>query len=123
LTWDEIAQRVGYANGENAIRAVRRWRRSLPALDVERMRDEAIARGEWLLRKAAEDVEEDRPGGVTAMVRAEGRLAALVGLDAPRRSITESHEQRVEAVFAWLAGPEDRPPWELPAGSTAELGR
>lgn len=64
--------------------AVRHWRESLPPLDVERMRDEAIGRAEWLLRKAAEDVEQDKPGSVTAMVRAEGRLAALVGMRPPR---------------------------------------
>lgn len=123
LPWDEIAERVGYANGPNALRAVRRWRQSLPALDVARMRDEAIGRAEWLVRKAAEDVEQDRPGAVTAMVRVEGRLASLVGLDAPRRSVTETHERRIEAVFAWLAGPEERPPWELAAGSDGELAR
>lgn len=123
LTWDAVAQRVGFANGENALRAVRRWRQSLPTLDVERMRDEAIARAEWLLRKAAEDVDQDRPGAVVAMVRAEGRLAALIGLDAPRRSITESHERRIETVFAWLAGPEERPPWEVSPRPRQELER
>jgi hypothetical protein len=113
LAWDEIAERVGYANGQNAMRACRRWRQGLPSLDVERMRDEAIGRAEWLVRKAAEDVEQDRPGCVTAMVRAEGRLAALCGLDAPRRTVSETYEERVSAVFAWLRSDEPRPPWEL----------
>lgn len=117
LGWDEIAEQVGYANGPNALRAVRRWRDSLPALDVARMRDEAIARGEWLVRKAAEDVEEDKPGCITAMVRAEGRLASLVGLDAPKRSVAETYEERITSVFAWLASTEERPPpWELTSG-------
>ena len=115
LGWDAIAERVGYANGQNAMRAVRRWRDSLPALDVARMRDEAIARGEWLLRHAAEDVVENRPGAITAMVRAEQRLAQLVGLDAPQR-VDTSHTEHISAVFAWLAAPASsatRPPWEL----------
>ena len=93
LGWDAIAERVGYANGPNAVRAVRRWRNSLPALDVSRMRDEAIARGEWLIRKAAEDVEQDKPGAVTHMVRAEGRLASLIGLDAPKRTVATTYEE------------------------------
>lgn len=112
LPWDEIAERVGYANGPNALRAVRRWRDSLPALDVARMRDEAVGRAEWLLRRAIEDVEQDRPGSVTAMVRAEGRLAALVGLDAPKRTVTETYTEKVEGIFAWLAETGDSaPPW------------
>ena len=92
LSWREIAERVGYSSAANVQRAVRRWRQSLPALDVARMRDEAIARGEWLVRKAAEDVEQDRPGCVTAMVRAEGRIAQFCGLDAPsRQEVVTTH--------------------------------
>lgn len=117
LSWLEIAERVGYANAENAMRAVRRWRGTLPRVDVERMRDEAIARAEWLLARAAEDVTERRPGAVTAMVRAEQRLASLVGLDAPVR-IDTTQADNVTAVFAWLSAPPSsaRPPWELSRG-------
>ncbi len=81
------------------------------------MRDEAIARGEWLIRKAAEDVEQDKPGAVTHMVRAEGRLASLIGLDAPKRTVATTYEERVTSVFAWLAATDDSPPpWELASG-------
>ena len=42
-----------------------------------------ISRGEWLIRKAAEDVEQDKPGCITAMVRAEHRLGELLGSTPP----------------------------------------
>ena len=84
-TWDEIAEKLGYASAATACRSVRRFTKGLPAIDVEEMRRSAIERGLWLIRQAANDVTEGRPGAVTHMVRAEGRLAALCGLDQPRR--------------------------------------
>lgn len=101
LTWAEIASAVGYANPHNAMRAVRSWRGSLPPLDVERLRDEAVARAEWLVRKAIEDVEQDRPGCVTAMVRAEARLASLLGLDAPSEIVL--HNPTAAELERWVA--------------------
>lgn len=67
-----------------------------------------------LIRHAAEDVAARRPGAVTAQVRAQGRLAALCGLDAPKRTVSETYEEQVSSVFAWLARTDDAPPsWEL----------
>jgi hypothetical protein len=123
LSWDEIASRVGYANGPNALRAVRHWRQRLPEVDVRAMRDEAVERALWLIRKAAEDVEQDKPGCVTAMVRAEGRLAALAGLDAPRRTVSETYEERVSAIFAWLATDgSEAPPWKVESPRLRAVG-
>lgn len=84
-TWDDIAQQVGYSNGANAAKAVRRWRDALPGIDLDEQRDMALGRALWLLREAAQDVQERRPGAVTAMVRVEQRLASLLGLDSPQR--------------------------------------
>ena len=111
--WPTIAERCGYSSKSAALRSVRRLRQSLPEVDVDELRQAAVARALALVRQAAEDVEARRPGGVTAQVRAEGRLASLCGLDAPRHTVTESYERRVEQVFAWLATDERRPPWEL----------
>ena len=114
LTWNEIAERAGYSSGaERNASCASGGATACPRSTWQRIHDEAIGRAEWLVRMAAEDVEQDLPAAVTAMVRAEGRLASLCGLDAPKRTVSETYEERVSAVFAWLARTDD---------STASVG-
>ncbi len=109
--WTTIAERCGYASKHTAHTAVSRLRQGIPQPDLEEMRNRAAL---VLIRHAAEDVAARRPGAVTAQVRAEGRLAALCGLDAPKRTVSETYEEQVSSVFAWLARTDDAPPsWEL----------
>ena len=44
------------------------------------------------------------------MVGAEHRLSELVGLDAPKHTISETYEQRIAGVSTWLATDEREPP-------------
>jgi hypothetical protein len=107
---EQVATECGYASATTACRAVTRFGDGLPEVDRDRMRSVAIERGEQLWAEAWEDVVERRPGAVTAAVRVLGRQASLLGLDAPARSITETHETKVEQVFAWLRPDTDEAP-------------
>ncbi|MFD4957538.1 hypothetical protein [Microbacterium sp. NPDC058389] len=110
FTWEEISQRVGYANRHNTIRAVRDYFGELPQIDREELRGIARARGEWLWRHAAEDVEKRRPGAVRAAVAALQRQAALDGLDVPQAHVlvtpTEAEYQMLVARILGASGIE-----------------
>ena len=84
-TWDEAAEIAGFANGPNACRAVANVFGSLPTPDREELRAVARARGEAVWRQALRDVEERRPGAVTAAVRVLDLMVRLDGLSAPDR--------------------------------------
>ena len=85
LPWEDIAREVGYSTdkyGANAARAVRRVLGSVPSIDVEMRKMLWRDRLELLWRESWSDVQQDRPGAVSAAVRVAQRAALLDGLDA-----------------------------------------
>ncbi|MRG58287.1 hypothetical protein GE115_00125 [Agromyces sp. CFH 90414] len=84
-TWDEIAAAVGYANGANAFRAVKRFFNRVPEPDRELVRSTWRERHETLWRISLEDAAKRRPGAVRAAVALARSAAQLDGLDAPSR--------------------------------------
>lgn len=89
-TWDEIAAALGYANGPNALRAVRNFAGSLPQPEMPELRSLWRERLEFLWPIAARDVEAGKPGAMRAAVAVAQRAAQLDGLDAPQRVQVES---------------------------------
>jgi hypothetical protein len=98
LPWDEVATQAGFSNAPNALRAVRNWAGRLPQLTHTELREVARERAEWLWRKAAEDVEDRRPGAVRAAVATLQRQAALDGLDAAHRIEVDVDAAELERI-------------------------
>lgn len=84
-TWDEVASAVGYANGPNALRAVRNFAGKLPELEASELRSLWRERMEFLWPVAVRDVEGGKPGAMRAAVAVAQRAAQLDGLDQPQR--------------------------------------
>lgn len=84
-TWDEIAAAVGYANGPNALRAVRNYVGRLPEPSMPELRSLWRERLEFLWPVAVRDAESGKPGAMRAAVAVAQRAAQLDGLDQPQR--------------------------------------
>ncbi|MBD3941683.1 hypothetical protein IF188_08250 [Microbacterium sp. NEAU-LLC] len=97
-TWDEIARAVGYANPQNAMRAVRRYVGTLPRPEMGELRSMWRDRLEYLWPLATRDVEAGKPGAVRAAVAVAQRAAQLDGLDAPTRFEVTPTEEQYEAL-------------------------
>jgi len=100
-TWAEVATVVGFANAENAIRAVRQVYGSLPEVPREELRTLWRERLERLWRQTLMDATEHRPGAVMAGVRVAQAAARLDGLDAPSEVLLYAPSQ--QELEAWVA--------------------
>jgi hypothetical protein len=82
-TWDRIAAEVGYSNGSAASKA---WHTAIaqrPAMAVDRIREEAASRYEYLLTETVKDIED--PGPAWSAI---GRLIVTEdGTPVPNRSV------------------------------------
>lgn len=105
-TWDEIAQALGYANGPNALRAVRNFAGRLPEPSVPELRSLWRERLEFLWPLAARDVEDGKPGAVRAAVAVADRASRLDGLDAPTRVEVSATVQELNAIARELIAAE-----------------
>ena len=108
LPWEDIAREVGYSPdkyGANAIRAVRRVLGSVPALDMEMRKSLWRDRLELLWQEGWQDVQENRPGAISAATKVAQRAAQLDGLDAqpayasPAAEVFEQVVRRTAAVL------------------------
>ncbi|MBD3941642.1 hypothetical protein IF188_08035 [Microbacterium sp. NEAU-LLC] len=88
--WATIAAAVGYANPQNAMRAVRNYVGRLPQPQMPELRSMWRDRLEWLWPIAARDVEAGKPGAMRAAVAVAQRAAQLDGIDAPQTVRVES---------------------------------
>ena len=84
-SWAEIASIVGFSDDTAACRAVKNYFGELPQVDREEARAMWRARHELLWRKALEDVNKGKPGGVRAGVAVMRSASLLDGLDQPHR--------------------------------------
>jgi hypothetical protein len=84
-SWADIAQALGYANPQNAMRAVRNLSGRLPEPTMREMRSLWRERLEFLWPVAVRDVEGGKPGAMRAAVAVAQRAAQLDGLDQPTR--------------------------------------
>jgi hypothetical protein len=101
--WKEIALVLGYANAQNAMRAVRNFAGRLPQPSAPELRSLWRERLEYLWPMAVRDVEKGRPGATRAAVSVAARAAQLDGLDAPQRVTVDFEDPEVQrALFAWL---------------------
>lgn len=99
-SWETAARVAGYSDAANAIRAVRSVYGSLPAIERDEARRLWRDRLEVVYRQAIQDVQDRRPGAVTAIVRLADRAARLDGLDEPARfSLTPSDNE----LGQWVA--------------------
>lgn len=109
-SWDQVAEQVGYSSGSNACRAVREAMGELPQPQRDELRDLWRSRIEVLWRQSLRDVNQQRPGALSAGVRIAERAARLDGLDAPEvHVITPSSRELDEWVGQFLLadGPEE----------------
>lgn len=103
-TWDEVAAAVGYANGPNALRAVRNYVGTLPEPTMPELRSLWRERLEFLWPLAVRDVENGKPGATRAAVAVAQRAAQLDGLDQPQRvELTGGAEELDRIVRVLLA--------------------
>lgn len=103
-TWDEVATAVGYANGPNALRAVRNYVGTLPEPTMPELRSLWRERLEFLWPLAVRDVENGKPGATRAAVAVAQRAAQLDGLDQPQRvELTGGAEELDRMVRVLLA--------------------
>jgi hypothetical protein len=83
LSWAQVARETGYANRQNAQRAVKSRCGSLPQPERRELRDLWRDRLERLWLQSVRDVAEQRNGAITAAVRVVQAAAILDGLNAP----------------------------------------
>ncbi|MGN7977476.1 hypothetical protein ACTJJ4_07880 [Microbacterium sp. 22195] len=103
-TWDEVAEAVGYANGPNALRAVRNFVGGLPELQTSELRSLWRERMEFLWPIAVEDAKSGKPGAMRAAVAVAQRAAQLDGLDQPQRvEVSADAGELSQMVHALLA--------------------
>jgi hypothetical protein len=101
-SWAEVAEAVGYANPENAIRAVRETFGIVPEPDRSEYRRLWRERLERLWRQAYSDALDRQPGAVTAAVRIVETAMRLDGLAAPSEVIV--HNPPGAEIEAWVMG-------------------
>ena len=105
-TWQDAATIAGYANGENAIRAVRQVYGTLPAIERAELRQLWRDRLELAWRQSARDVAEQRLGAITAAVRVASAACALDGLNEPARvdvlAVTTTLESLTKELISHL---------------------
>jgi hypothetical protein len=90
MPWGRIAEVVGFADDAGAIRAVRRFSGTLPAVEREASRALWRERIELLWVQARQDVDEQRPGAIRAATALAQRAAQLDALDVPPVSVVVS---------------------------------
>jgi hypothetical protein len=100
--WATIAHTVGYANPQNAMRAVRNYTGGLPELAPEELRSMWRDRLEYLWPLALRDVENSRPGATRAAVAIAQRAAQLDGLDAPQQVEISPGEETLDRLIATM---------------------
>ncbi|MGC4112992.1 MAG: hypothetical protein QM747_21750 [Nocardioides sp.] len=100
-TWSEAAEIGGYANGENAARAVRQTFGVLPEADRAQLRALWRERLEVLWKQVHRDALDRQSGAVTSAVRVAQAAAKLDGLDAPTEILM--HEPTQHELSAWVA--------------------
>lgn len=98
--WEEIAQAVGYANPQNAMRAVRNYVGRLPEPSSPELRSLWRERLEYLWPLAARDVEAGKSGAIRSAVAIAQRAAQLDGLDAPQRLEVDATGAQIDALVA-----------------------
>lgn len=104
-TWEDAARVAGYANGPNALRAVRDIFGQLPKVERDDLRGVWRARGEVMWRQVQRDMAEGKPGAVVAGVRLLQAAAVLDGLNAPTEHVLYSpSEAELEAWVVSLTG-------------------
>lgn len=96
--WAEIATAVGYANPQNAMRAVRNYVGKLPEPSRSDLRSMWRERLEFLWPLAARDVEAGKSGAVRSAVALAQRAAQLDGLDAPQRVQIDASDAEIDAL-------------------------
>lgn len=111
-TYEEIADKLGYADSSGAYRAVKRAK--------EQVKDAAVENAEEILRMELDRLDrmqrglwkeaiEGSPGAVDRILKIMERRAKLLGLDAPDAvdlSVGSDYEQALSAILAVL---EDHP--------------
>jgi hypothetical protein len=101
--WATIATATGYANAQNAMRAVRTYAGSLPVIDArEDLRSLWRERLEHLWPLAVRDAEAGRPGALRASVAVAQRAAQLDGLDEPQRVHVTPGEEDLDRMVQRL---------------------
>lgn len=97
-TYDEIAERAGYANRGSAYAAVARHLdavRKETAEDAEQLRQQSIARRESWLAALAPRIEEGDEKAIAVAERTQQALDRLHGLDKPAEIVVEGDGFRV----------------------------
>jgi hypothetical protein len=89
MSWSDITAEVGYANGPNAVRAVKAYSGMLPTPTCDELRQLMRARSELVLQQAFPDVLGQRPGVVRAAVAVMQWQTQLDGLDARQRATVD----------------------------------
>lgn len=105
-SWQQAAEIAGYADGSNALRAVRAVYGTLPTLERDEARRLWRDRLEVYYRQALKDLHNGVPGAITAAVRIAERAARLDGLDAPSRiSLIDPTQEEIERFLTETLGP------------------
>jgi len=100
--WNEIALALGYANPQNAMRAVRNYVGKLPEPSAPELRSMWRERLEYLWPIAARDAEAGKSGAVRAAVAVAQRAAQLDGLDAPQHFQIDPSSEELDRLVAEL---------------------
>lgn len=101
LTFEEIAQAVGYADKSGALRAYRSFAEHYAKETVEEMRLLQHERLDMLLRPAMRRLNEGDLHWIDVILKIERRRSELFGLDAPKRTeITGQDGEAIEIDFA-----------------------
>ena len=82
IPWARVAGELGYANPQNAMRAVRELYGTMPEIDTGTARALLRDRAEKVWMQIQVDMREQRPGATRAAIAVLQRMAALDGLDA-----------------------------------------
>lgn len=110
--WEDIAAAVGYANGPNALRAVRNYVGTLPEPTLPELRSLWRERLEFLWPVAARDVEDGKPGAMRAAVAVAQRAAQLDGLDQPQRVEFSTDSAELDRMVRALLAAQGHPDLE-----------
>lgn len=101
-TWHEIATALGYANGPNALRAVKNYVGTLPQPETTELRSMWRERLETLWPIALADAKASKPGAMRAAVAVAQRAAQLDGLDQPTRVEVSADAGELDAMVRAL---------------------
>jgi hypothetical protein len=93
LTWDQIAQAAGYSNGSAASKAWHVAIRARPDMAVDKIRDEAATRYEYLFAEAVKQIDQPGP-----RVSAIGKVALYPDGHEKAGQIVEDEAIRARAI-------------------------